>query len=107
MDDRELEIVLRKIGAERFTPSPELVRRTKARVRGRRLIQVVAFLSLAMQMMVLGLVVYALTSPAVEPAGKVFGIVGLVSWVGAIAVVIVGARAHVSWFFSRVEYILS
>ena len=107
MEDRELDAILKGFGTERFSPPTALVRRTKARIRGRRLLQVVAVLSLLMQMIVLGVVIYALTSPEVHMAAKLFGAAGLVSWAGAIAVVIVGASGHVSWFFRRVEYVLS
>jgi len=107
MDDRELDIVLRSVGAQRITPSPSLVRRTKARVKGRRLIQIVAILSLLTQMIVLGMVIYAMASPEINPTAKLFGAACLISWMGAIAVVIVGARSQVSWFFRRVECILS
>jgi hypothetical protein len=107
MNDKELERILRGLGSEKFAPSPSLVRLTKARMRGRRLIQIAAILSLVMQIVVLGLVIYALTSPDVHPAAKFSGAVSLIAWAGAIAVVIVGARGHVSWFFRRVECLLS
>jgi hypothetical protein len=105
--DREFDAVLEELGTERFSPPPALVRRTKARIRGRRLLQVVAALSLLMQMVVLGVVIYALTSPEVHIGAKLFGAAGLIAWAGSIAVVIVGARGHVSWFFRRAEYVFS
>jgi hypothetical protein len=66
-----------------------------------------AVASLLTQIVVLGIVVYALTSPDVHNAAKLFGAAGVIAWVGAVTVVIMGARSHVSWFFRRFEYILS
>lgn len=106
MDDRELDIVLRKIAGERRTPSAGLLRRTKARIRGRRLLQVTVALSIAMQLAVLAAVIYTLASPQVPVPAKIFGVVSLIAWTGALAITVVGARGHVAWFFRRVEHMM-
>lgn len=107
MDDRDLEIILRRMGAERHMPSAGLVRRTKARIRGRQMLLVTLALSIAMQLGLFVAVVYTLASPQVPVPAKIFGLAGLFALTGVFAVAAVGARGHVAWFFRRVEHIMS
>ncbi len=106
MDDEKLDAILRVIGNERYVPSETLIRRTKATIRGRRLLQMVVFLSLLTQILTLGTVVLLLTSPDVQLAAKIFGFVGFFASVGCIVVVTIAARDRVIWFFRRVEQLV-
>jgi hypothetical protein len=103
MDERELDGILRDLARERHVPPEKLVRRTGAAVRGRRLFHVVAFLSLAMQVVTVGTGLYILASPEVSPIARAFTLVGLTAFFGAIATVVVVARRKVIYFFRRVE----
>ena len=106
MDDRNLDTLLHAMARERHTPSEELVRRTKTAIRGRRLFQCVLFLSFSSQLLVLGIIVFLLTSPDVEPIAKFFGWISLFAYMGSIAVAAIAARERVRWFFRKVEQLI-
>ena len=106
MDDRELDIALRVVAGERHAPPDRLVRLAKSRIRGRRLIQVTAFSSLAMQVATLVIVLFTLAWPGVPTAARIFGAISLIVWTGALAVTIVAARTHLVRFFDRVESLI-
>ncbi len=103
MDDSGLERALREIGNERHVPGPALVWRTKARLRGRRLIQVASVLSLATQLAFFAVVIWALAAAEVEAPAKIAGFAALFAYVGCVAVALVAAREQVRRFFRRVE----
>lgn len=105
MDDTRLDAVLHAIACERHAPSEKLVKRTRAMIRGRRLFQVVVFLSLCAQLMTVGVVVALLTLPDVQPMAKVFGVVGLVALMGCMILVAVAARGRVIWFFKQAKMV--
>ena len=106
MDDRDLDTILRHIASERIAPPEGLVRRTKARLRGRRLLQATIVLSIAMQLAALGGAAHILFSPQVPAAAKAFGAASLVAWAGAAAIAVVAGRGYVAWFFRRVERVM-
>jgi predicted PurR-regulated permease PerM len=103
MDDRRLEEALRAIVGRRHAPAAALVRRTKARLRGRRLILVVSVLSLATQLGFFAIVINALLSPDAETGARIAGFASLFAYVGCVVVALVAARERVTWFFRRVE----
>jgi hypothetical protein len=103
MDDRELDEILGGLGQKRYVPSERLIKQTRSAIRGRRLFHIVAFLSLSLQILGVGVGVYILMSPEVEPVARVFTLAGLTAFFGAIAVVVVAARTQVVVFFRRVE----
>ncbi len=107
MEDRKLDAILREIACERYVPSEKLVRRTKAAIRGKRLLQVVVFLSFCTQLLTVGTIVFLLTSPEVQLVAKVFGLVGLFAYTGCIVVATVAARHQVIWFFKRIEQLIA
>ena len=107
MDNNKLDAMLREIACERYVPSEMLVRRTKATIRGRRVLQAAVFLSLCMQLLTVGLVVFVLASPEVPPTAKVFGVIGLFAYLGCLIVAAVTARERVIWFFKRVEQLIA
>jgi hypothetical protein len=107
MDDNRLDAMLRQFARERYVPSGTLVRRTKAVIRGRRLLQGVVFLSLCLQLVTVGLIVWLLTSPEVQLAAKIFGGISLFAYIGCLVVVTVAARDKVIWFFKRVERLIA
>jgi hypothetical protein len=107
MDDNKLDAILREIASERYVPSETLVRRTKAIIRGKRILQVAVFLSLCMQLLTVGLIVVVLASPEVPPAARVFGGIGLFAYLGCLIVAGVAARERVTWFFQRVEQLIA
>jgi hypothetical protein len=103
MDDRELEIALRAIGGRRRAPSESLVRRTKARLRGMRLIQLVSVLSLVTQLGFFAVVISALIAPDAEIEARIAGCASLFAYLGCLVVALVAGRERVKWFFRRVE----
>jgi hypothetical protein len=103
MDDRELEVALRAIVGRRHAPPSGVVRRTKARLRGRRLIQIVSILSFATQLGFLGVVTSALLAPEVGTDAKIAGFAALFAYLGCLVVALVAARERVKWFFRRFE----
>ncbi len=107
MDNNKLDAMLRQFSRETYIPSESLVRRTKATLRGRRLLQGVVFLSLCLQLLTVGLVFYLLTSPEVPPAAKIFGAISLFAYIGCLVVAAVAARKKVAWFFKRVERLVA
>jgi hypothetical protein len=102
-DDRELDEILKDIACQRFVPSDRLIRRTKAAIRGRRLLQAVAFLSLSTQVLSVAATAYALMSPELGPVARTFILAGLTAVFGSLAVAVVAARTRVIWFFRRIE----
>jgi hypothetical protein len=106
MDEKNLDRILRAMSRERYTPSDELVRRTKTAIRGRRLFQWVLFLSIVSQLVVLGIVVFFLTSPEADTTAKIFGWISLFAYVGSITVSAVAARERVKWFFKKAEQLI-
>ena len=107
MDNNKLDAMLHQFAGDRYIPSESLVRRTKATIRGRRLFQSVVFLSLCMQLITVGVIVYVLTSPEVQPAAKFSGAVSLFAYLGCLIVVAVAARDKVSWFFKKMEQLIA
>lgn len=103
MNDERLNEALSALSLERFIPSERLVSRTKAAIRGRRLLQVVVFLSFCAQLAVLAFALYLLASPGVPFAARVCGGVSLCGYAGCVIVAAVAARAHLVRFFRRVE----
>jgi hypothetical protein len=107
MDDNRLDAILRQFARERTIPSETLVRRTKATIRGRRLLQGVVFLSMCMQLVTVGWIVSMLTSPEVQTAAKLFGAISLFAYIGCLVVLAIAARDKVIWFFKRVERLIA
>jgi uncharacterized BrkB/YihY/UPF0761 family membrane protein len=107
MDNNKLDAMLRQFASEQYIPSDTLVRRTKATIRGRRLFQGVVFLSLCMQLITVGLIIYVLTSPEVQPVAKIFGGISLFAYLGCLIVVAVAARDKVIWFFKKMEQLIA
>ncbi|NIO29788.1 MAG: hypothetical protein GTO29_14685 [Candidatus Latescibacteria bacterium] len=107
MEDRKLDAIIREIACERYVPSEKLVRRTKATIRGRRLLQAVVFLSFCTQLLAVGIVMFLLTSPEVQLAAKIAGAVGLFAYMGCLVVATVAARDQVIRFFRRIEQLIA
>jgi len=105
MDDRELDLALRSIAAQRQVPPDRIVHLTKTKVRGRRIIQVVSLLSLLAQLVFFGFVALVLAAPGVETEARLAGAISLFAYLGCIVVIVVAAREHVKGFFRRVEYL--
>lgn len=107
MDDDKLGGMLREIARERYIPSEVLVRRTKATLRGRRLLQAAIFLSLCMQLVTVGLIVFVLTSSETQLVARVFGVIGLFAYLGCLIIAAVAAREKVICFFKKVERLVA
>ena len=107
MEDNRLDTVLRQFARERYVPSGALVRRTKAVLRGRRLLQGIVFLSLCVQLITVGVIAFLLAAPDVPPAARVFGGISLFAYIGCLVVAAVAARDKVIWFFKRVETLMA
>jgi len=107
MNDRGLETILREMGAQRIPPPARLVERTKARVKGGRLLAVVTAMSLATQLFALGGLLYLLTRPDVQPLAKISALVGLGGYLGSIVVAAVAARGYIADFFRRFERLVA
>lgn len=106
MDNNKLDAMLRQFSRERYIPPESLVRRTKATLRGRRLLQGVVFFSLCLQLLTVGLVIYLLTSPEVPPTAKIFGAISLFAYIGCLVVTAAAARKKVVWFFKEAERLI-
>lgn len=107
MDDKQLDAVLHRFARERYVPSQALVRRTKAILRGRRLLQGIVFLSLCLQLLTVGGIAFMLTSPEAPFAAKIFGAISLFAYIGCLVIVAVAARGKVIWFFRKVESLIA
>lgn len=103
MNDETLNALLEALARERSVPSEHLLRRTRAAVRGRRLLQFVVFLSLCAQLVFLGGILFLLAAPGVPAAARVCGMVSLYAYAGCLAVAVVAARSHLKQFFSKIE----
>jgi ABC-type sugar transport system permease subunit len=107
MDERELDAILRGLAHERYAPTERLLTRTKAAIRGRRLLHVMMFLSLATQAVGVSVALSMLMSAEVGAVAKALTLGGLTAFFGAVAVSLVAARSHVVRFFKRVERLAS
>jgi membrane associated rhomboid family serine protease len=76
MRDQELEKILREIGREQFSPPPDLIHRTKQRLRTPRFLPVLLLVSLCMQLITVGCGIYVLVHPDIGWVAKTYGLFG-------------------------------
>jgi hypothetical protein len=107
VDDKELTRVLVEIGRDRFRPSEELVRRTRERVRGIRLMPLVVFLSLVLHLLMAIGTAIVLFGPEVTWARSALtlGVLSLLSGTSLLPVVV--AKEWVATFCKQLDQVVS
>jgi hypothetical protein len=104
VDDNELDQMLRAIGREsRLRPSHQLVQRTKRRTRTSRLLPPLLFASLAVHLLLTGVVAVVLLVPGLSWLWRVSLLAGLSFLSGACLLAVVAARDQVAAFCTRLE----
>lgn len=103
MRDQELERILREIGEEQFAPPPDLVERTKQRIRRSPLLPVLVLVSLCMQLMTVGCAFYVLFHPDIGWVAKAYGLFGFSILLSLSLLLLLGIRAQLRVYLERMQ----
>jgi hypothetical protein len=106
MNDDRMDEILRAFAGGRCVPSGRLIMRTKAAIRGRRLLQVAIVSSICMQLIAMAIVVLLLALPGVSVEARICGGIALFGYAGCVVVAAVAARRTVVRFFAQVERLM-
>lgn len=107
MNDETLHRMLGAMAREKYVPPDRLVMRTKAAVRGRRLLQVILVCSVATQLAAVAIVAALLAAPGVPLAARLCGGASVFLYVGCVMVAAAAARHRLASFFRRVEQLVA
>ncbi len=105
MDERELERILTDIGHERIKPDPALIRATRQRLHGSRLLPAAVFAGLGSCWVLWGVLLTALLSPGIPELVKVYAVAGSLGLAAIAAMLIVANRESLVGFLNRMEQI--
>ena len=103
MRDQELEQILRGIGQEQFAPPPDLVHKTKQRIRRSHLLPVLVLVSLCMQLMTVGGAVCLVFHPDIAGVVKAYGLFGFSVLLSLSLLPLLGIRAQLRVCVERLQ----
>lgn len=103
MRDQELEQILGEIGQEQFAPPPDLVHKTKQRIRRSLLLPVLVLVSLCMQLTTVGCAFYVLVHPDIGWVGKAYGLFGFSILLSLSLLPLLGIRAQLRVCVERLQ----